>query len=774
MVAVATYAQVLPDVQNSFNNYNSNALQEKIFVHTDKEAYTAGELMWFKIYNVDGMYHRPVDLSKVAYVEVSDHNKNVILQAKIAMKNGSGSGSLYIPVTISSGNFTLRAYTSWMKNFSPDYYFSKKLTIINPQKSPDAAKPIANNYDVQFFPEGGNLVNGITSTVGFKATNQWGQGVNIKGAILNAKNDTVVKFSPLKFGMGHFTIKPDINAGYRAVININSKIIEKKFPQINSTGYTINLTDNGSGQLQATINSDSQSGTVYLFVHTRGDMKFVESGKLNNGVANFNIDAGKLGEGISHITVFNAAKQPVCERLYFKRPSANLVIDAATDEQIYHTRKKVTVTIDAKNQDNNQLSADLSLSVYRLDSLQGIGHQDIRNYLWLSSDLRGNIESPDYYFKNTGKEADEAIDNLMLTQGWSRFDWSNVLNNKKPAFSFLPEFNGPIVNAKIINQLTNQPAPDVVAYLSIPGKRLQLYTSKSDSTGKLIFNMKNFYGPGEIVAETNTEVDTNYRIDILNPYSEQFANADVPPLVIAPGIQTEMEKHNLNTQIQNIYNGNKLRQFYDPHADSSAFYGTPYKSYLLDNYTRFTTIEEIMREYVSEVNITKSRGKFTIKVLNEGFAYDADPMVFIDGVPFFNMNKVFAADPLKIYKLEVVPFTYYMGPAVAGGLFSFTTYKGDMGGNEIDPHAVILDYEGLEMQREFYSPAYDSEGAYRSRIPDFRNVLHWAPYINTTTTGKNNISFYTSDQTGHYIGVIQGITDNGIAGSQSFMFDVVK
>jgi len=774
IIAITVYGQLLPTIQNSLNNYNANNLAEKIFVHTDKETYTAAELIWFKIYNVDGITHRPVDLSKVAYVEVLDAGRNIILQAKIAMKNGSGSGSLYIPFTVSSGNFLLRAYTSWMKNFSPDYYFSKKLTIINPQKSPEAVKPAIDSYDVQFFPEGGNLVNGINSVVGFKATNQYGQGINFNGVILDAKNDTVVKFNPLKFGMGHFIIKPDINAGYKAVINIGGKTIQKPLPRINSTGYTINLTDNGNGQLQATVNSDSQNGTVYLFVHTRGAIKVVESAALNNGVANFNIDVVKLGEGISHITIFNDAKQPVCERLYFKRPVANLLIDAVTDEQVYHTRKKVTVNVDAKNQDNAPLAANLSLSVYRLDSLQSVSHLDIRNYLWLSSDLRGKIESPDYYFKNTGKEVDEAINNLMLTQGWSRFEWNKVLSNKTPEFKFLPEFNGPIVTARITNLTNGQLAPDVVAYLSVPGKRLQFSAAKSDSSGKLIFNMKNFFGPGEVVAETNTEIDTNYRIDILNPFSEQFARINLNPLAITPGMQHDMVNHNLSTQIQNIYNLNNLRQFYDPGLDSSAFYGTPYKKYILDNYTRFTTIEEIMREYVSEVNITKSRGNFTIKVLNEIGMYEANPMVFIDGVPFFNTNKVFAADPLKLYKLEVVPFTYYMGPAVAGGLFSFTSYKGDMGGNEIDPHAVVLDYDGLELQREFYSPVYDNDAAYRSHMPDFRNVLYWAPYINTTITGKNSLSFYTSDQTGRYIGVIQGISTNGTAGSQSFTFDVVK
>jgi hypothetical protein len=775
LTVTGSYAQVLPDVQNSFNQYNLNSLQEKVFVHTDKSVYTAGEIIWFKIYNVDETYHKPIDLSKVVYVEVLDHDHNAVMQAKIAMKDGAGSGSLYIPIAVTTGNFILRAYTSWMKNFSPEYYFTKKITIINPLKSPDAEPKITNETDdIQFFPEGGNLVNGIASTVAFKAADQWGRGISFKGAIVDQKNDTIVKFAPLKFGIGHFLFKPDVNATYRAIIKIDDKTIQKELPPVNSSGYVMHVNDNGSGQLQVMVNSTSTAGSVYLFAQTRNLIKAVETATITDGTALFNIDKNKLGDGISHITIFNDQRQPVCERLYFKRPVKNLVINATTDQQEYTIRKKVNIDISAKDQNNAPVTADLSLSVYRLDSLQSISNEDIRNYLWLSSDLRGNIESPGYYFVNVNAKTDEAIDNLMLTQGWRRFDWNDVLKNKMPSFNFLPEYNGPIVNAKLVNQLTNKPDKDVVAYLAIPGKRVQVYAAISDSLGRLIFNMKNFYGPGEIVVQTNTTIDTNYHIDVLSPFSEQYSTFSLPPLAITPAMQSNIEARSVNMQVQNVYSGDKLRQFYDPQVDS-AFFGTPNTAYLLDNYTRFTTIEEILREYVPNAFISHLHDHFHIKVLNEnGVIHEDDPMVLIDGVPFFNIDKVFAADPLKLRKLEVVPYTYYWGPSVEEGILSFTSYKGDMGGNEIDPHAVVLDYEGLELQRQFYSPVYDSDKAYVSRVPDFRNVLYWAPYVTTGTNGKNSVSFYTSDQTGSYIGIIQGLTANGEAGSQYFRFDVKK
>src|SRR3984957_18328734 len=124
-------AQVIQEVQNSFNLYKQSALQEKIFVHTDKNTYLPGEILWFKIYCVDGNDHKPLNLSKVVYVDVLDNNQNRIIQSKVSVKNGVGSGSLYIPVSVTNGNYKFRAYTNWMKNFSPDFYFEKPITLIN-------------------------------------------------------------------------------------------------------------------------------------------------------------------------------------------------------------------------------------------------------------------------------------------------------------------------------------------------------------------------------------------------------------------------------------------------------------------------------------------------------------------------------------------------------------------------------------------------------------------------------------------------------------------
>lgn len=765
--------QALAGIQNSFDTYTKNSLQEKVFVHTDKSVYLPGEILWFKIYCVNAADNKPLTLSKIVYVDIIDNNQNAVIQTKISMKNGLGDGSVYIPVTVTNGNYKLRAYTNWMKNFSPDFYFSKKITFVNPLRSPDVvAKEGTPAYDVQFFPEGGNLVNGIASKVAFKVTAQNGKGVDVKGAILGQHNDTLVKFKSFKFGMGNFIFTPAANTTYKAVINIaGSKPIIRELPAANPQGYVMQLKDDGNTQLTVTVQGTAgKNGNIYLFAHTGRAIAHALAAVMNNGSASFVLDKKALGGGISHITVFDSDKRPVCERLYFTRPSPQLLISAGTDQQQYNIRQKVDVDITAKDAGGNNLNANLSMAVYKTDSLQEADQSNILNYLWLSADLKGNVESPEYYFNNTRPEAGEAADNLMLTQGWSRFDWDDVLRNKQPEFSFLPEYFGHIITGKIVNTITGMPANKILTYLAIPGKRVQMYTSLSDSLGNLRYNTKDFFGTNEIIAQTNQQVDSTYRIDILSPFSELYGKTAFTQFQYSSGMRAALEERSLGVQVLNIYSGFNIKRFYDEPIDSSAFYGKPYKTYKLDDFTRFTTMEEDLREYVAEDNIVKSKGRFRIKVISDQGFLAGDPLMLVDGVPIFNVDKIIAVDPLKVRKLEVIPSRYYYGNSESEGIFSFTTYKGDLGGIELDPLTIVMDYEGIQLHRIFYSPVYDTPEKEASRIPDGRNLLFWSPDVEAR--GKASVTFYTSDQKGKFVGAVQGITSNGQAGCQYFTFDV--
>jgi hypothetical protein len=762
---------------HQFQQSQLQSFQEKVFVHTDKQFYVAGETIWFKLYDVDGYEHKPFTHTKVAYVEVVGKDQKPILQARVAIDSGVGYGSLQIPSFTNSGNYKFRAYTNWMKNFSPDFYYAQQLTIINTLRTTPINDGIQKKgYAVQFFPEGGNLVSGLPSKIAFKVTSQNGESISCSGVVINDKKDTVIAFKTLRFGTGAFSLTPENDESYYAVLKINDSVIIQKLPEAFKKGYTMSVADNDDRTIKVTVRCSEKSATmpVYLVVHTRQIIKSAQVNNLNQGETSFTVGKEILGDGISHFTVFDFERKPLCERLYFKRPTNALIIQARTDQVNYQQRKKVNVDMLTTDISGHALPGNLSAAVVLIDSLQSISQVNIINYLLLTSDLNGKIESPEYFFENSEPETKEAADNLMLTQGWSRFKWEDVVGHKTPAFEYLPETEGPLINGTVTDKITGQPLQHVTTFLSVPGNRFELGTAISNSTGAVRFNMNRFYGKTDIILQTNKLKDSSYRIEITNPFSDKFSTP-AADLFFSKKWEHLLLEHSINAQVENSYLTDKKRHYATPeNNDSTSFYGKPTLHFNLDDYTRFPTMEEVMREYVNDVRVRKEADKFNFRVRDILFNiyFEDEPLLLIDGVPVHNATKVISLDPLKIKSIDVVSHRFYKGAVITDGIVSYKTYNGDLAGYQLDPGAVVLEYEGLQKQKEFYSPVYQNNDEINSRIPDFRNVLSWSPEIKTNAKGKSSFSFYTSDLRGNYTIIIQGLTAQGLPGITTVNFTV--
>ena len=416
-------------LRTAFSRYRSQAPQEKLFVHIDRTFYLAGETIWFKVYDIDGNSNKPLSLSGIAYIEVLDKDQHAVLQAKIEITDGKGDGSFRIPLNIPSGQFVFRAYTSWMKNFSPDFYFMQPLTILNtrsssppassisptPSSSPvspsspaaltSPASPQTAACDIRFFPEGGNLVNGLTAVVAFKATSASGKGIPCRGVIIDQNKDTITGFQSARFGMGKLTFTPARGNRYTALTEIDHRIIRQELPAAYDQGYAMQVDNSDEHRLRIIVHvagapsgssssasppsgsfppssssppsgssssasppsgsSPPSSPLLYLFIHTRGVLKSVQVNSLTNNAVYFYIDKDSLGDGISHITIFDGERMPVCERLYFKQPRQQLHIDAVARGSVnavakgprttagpdtgpaFLTRKKISVDLSA-------------------------------------------------------------------------------------------------------------------------------------------------------------------------------------------------------------------------------------------------------------------------------------------------------------------------------------------------------------------------------------------------------------------------------------------
>lgn len=762
----------LQRLQDQLASYRDQTLQEKLFVHTDRSFYLVGEQLWFRIFYVDGTLHRPLTVSKVAYLELLDKEQKPVLQTKVSLEPGKASGNLALPASLASGTYILRAYTQWMKTVSPAFFFEKPLTIVNPFRLPELpATTDSLAYDVQFFPEGGELVSELPATVAFKVVNgQTGRGVDCRGVILNQTNDTLVRFASLKFGMGSFPLLPRQNQTYRVLItDASGRTMAAKLPPIREQGYTVQVSEAAGDQLLVRVHASepltATSPRVYLIGHTRQVIKIAEQQPLQTGQAVFMIAKNRLGDGISHLTVFDAAGQPVCERLYFKRPEKQLTLQLKTDAGQYSTRAPVTLDLQTTAPTGVPLSTDVSVSVYRVDSLQGDEGVQLPGYLWLTSELRGTIESPAYYLTSNGPEVEQATDQLMLTQGWRRFRWAAVLANTLPTGE--PEARHLVIRARVTQRETGKSAQGVIIYLSVPGKNVQLQSVRSDEQGLVRFDMPALYGATNVVLQVASG-DSAYRVEAINPYADAPLQTKPPVFDLNSRTKNDLITRSLAMQVQNSY----FSQYGVPASnilpDSSSFYGVPDERYLLDAFTRFTVLEEVLSEYVPGVLVRRHNRHFVLRVNNMPYQmpFDQDPLMLLDGVPVFDTDRLMAFSPLKIKSLDVVSRRYFLGYSLLPGIISFRTYKNDLAGFQLDPQSVVLEYDGLQARREFYAPQYRDPQQIQSRLPDFRNLLYWNPQLITDAQGQAQVTFYTSDQEGAYRVVMQGLTTDGRFGQQ--------
>ncbi len=765
---------------HKIENYSTKHLEEKLFLHTDKTVYLSNEVCWFKIYNVDGFFNLPLSISSIAYVEILDKQSKAVIQEKVDLNNGSGAGSIKILGKIASGNYTLRAYTNWMKNYSSEFFFQKNITIINTEKEQGVVSnnPIQDEWKVQIFPEGGNLINGIENKIAYKISNQFGNGIDAKAMVINEKSDTMLVSNTLKLGMGNFQFKPLQGQAYKlAVLLPNGKMITENFPQTTNSGYALKVVGSKNPSESISISVDSKnisSSIAYIIGHARGVVKTFKQIQLENGKASFNLPVSSLGEGINSFTLFDENRKPVAERLFFKYPEENMGLAVSLDAKDYAERNKVALKLTSFLQNGKPTAAELSMSVYKIDELQSVDESNIQNYIWLTSDLVGKVESPNSYFNFGDPQRVELMDNLMLTNGWRRFKWDHVLNDGIPAFDFVPEIAGKIVTGRVVPANKNLPLNGITAYLSMPSKRTQFHSSMSDQKGRLKFQFADFYNDDQVIAQIEKNNAANYKIEIESPFVKSNSTSTDKFLPYTSDEKFQISKYHRDLQVQNYYNLNYINKFEIPLVDTTAFYHKPDNVYLLDDYSRFATLEEVFREYMTPVKLSKSGDNFNISVYDnvQKRYFSNQPLILLDGYPISDLNKFMSYDPLKIRKIEIVDRMYFLGNQTYYGVLNFTTYNGKMETYDLDPQAVVLDFKGLQSQREFSAPEYTSKDLANSRQPDFRHLLYWSGNLNTSEKGKTDVSFFTSDVPGKYVIVVQGLSKSGKAGYQELMFDV--
>ena len=340
----------------------------------------------------------------------------------------------------------------------------------------------------------------------------------------------------------------------------------------------------------------------------------------------------------------------------------------------------------------------------------------------------------------------------------------------------LNEYAGHLVTGTVMDKNTGKLLSGVRVNLIVDGERFFLGSVKSDQNGFLLFDIGKPYGANHLTVQIPEKRDSNAIVQLHNPFLTDTKHNSETKDFFSKEVKLALEERVINQNLQKAFSQQPSASYLLPHFnDSTLFYGKPDKTYYLDDYTRFNTMEEVLREYVTEVELRKQSQQYKFAVLDipNKRSFDNNPLVLIDGVPTTDINKVVAFDPLKVKRMDIVARKYFMGDQSFDGIVSLITYNGDLGGFELDQQTIVVDYQGLSLIRQFEEIKYIKQVTNKSRLPDLRSLLYWKPLLELKKDNETTISFYTSDLVGDFVMVLKGIDENGNLVNQTHSFSVI-
>ena len=456
------YAQSSDTIFSRYFRYAQNFAdsypREKVSLHLDNASYYLGDTIWFKAYVVTAEQNLPTTISKPLYVELLDQLGNVVERQIIQLTDGEGTGQIILNNTFFTGYYEMRAYTKWMLAFDNPSCFSRVLPVyrkrLSDEETPrsiatyrmDASmkqrpKDKEKKFTVRFFPEGGQLVKGISSIVAFEATSRDKGAADVEGTVVLPSGEELAHIRSFHDGMGYFEYKPEEKAGV-AKIDYEGSTYQFDLPEALPQGYVLRI-DNRREMLDITVARSSQAmkDTLAVFVSSQGRpyncMTLDFEDELN---CQLRISTKELPPGVQQISLVNLKGETLCERFCYVMPRSSMLLACKTDHALYRPFEPVTCRIKVRDHLNRPVQANLSVSIRN-----GV-ESDFREYdhsiytdLLLVSDLKGYIHQPGFYFENQSAERFKMLDVLLLVRGWRKYDLSRLIGKRPFLPRYLPE-----------------------------------------------------------------------------------------------------------------------------------------------------------------------------------------------------------------------------------------------------------------------------------------------------------------------------------------------
>jgi hypothetical protein len=770
--------------------------QEKVFVQVNRQQLVAGEQMWFKGWCT--FLQKPSFLSRIVYTDIVNEEGQVVEKNVYKLDSlGSWHGHIDISRKWKSGNYTLRAYTAWMLN-QPEYIFQQPFFVYGEDEVNRINNTISKKLNMQFFPEGGQWIVGVENKMAFVVQDEMGLPVNTPITIKDGNRNTVTSASVLHQGMGMFKLTPKQETYTAEIQTANGAVFTFSLPPVQQEGVQLIVQNTTSNRMFVSVQRGEKFNEKYsrllIMAHMSGQLVYSTYLDFEEGLTTAPIPKKNLPPGIIQITVMDTLGTPLAERLAF-------IENYTIHRPKLSFEKKQT---DKRSENIWQLKADslfqASLSVLvnnsAVDGKIGL-ENSIASHLLLTSDIKGYVHEPGFYFQNKSPETLEKLDLLMMVHGWRKFTWKQILQNEAPVLRYPIESNlqikGIVTKSDrkevvkdgkvsfvikgedsvtyIIDAYLTDKGEFIVDSLNIRDKATVSYLATNNKKENLVVDVK-FY---PTLFDTLEKATLNWKLNLdtlvlANRKSKlaellygqlSTSNAFTGDARYLGNVTVTAKKMNRIDSLQSSY--------------VTAFFEISDQTLEVPQDRGFMNIWQFLQREVVGINVNPFEtggvrsvtfNRFSGMVLgtmNEdgSMSGGAD-----DGVQFFLNELPVSTDIIDALNPDEVALVKIYKGATA---FPFGANAGAIGiytkkGRSISANQRMFnsfEKKGFTMIREFYHVDYKKMPDYNKMATDKRTTLYWNPKAKFNDQGQLNIRFFNSDITQQFKITAQGIDQKG-------------
>jgi len=755
-VTMLTTAAKSQSLDSSVNIYSSKYEQEKIHIHFDKDAYLPGETVWMKAYLLAGS--KPSNISKNIYFDWTDARGRLLLHSVSPVIEGTASSSFVMPVYAENAVVHVKAYTQWMLNFDNAFLYNKDIPVLTASNefnaNPEKCKP-----EINFFAEGGDQINGVQSVVAFEALDQHGKPVTISGVIKNNNNVTQDSIRTSYAGMGSFSLKPVSGEHYHAFWKASDgELHVTALPEAKPNGVVLHMISYKNDQIQFSVERSVDAVSLNrLTVLGVIDQKIVYRSNLNlvNNMTDAFIATASFPCGIMQLTVLDADMSARAERvIYINNRKAYGKTEMKREQVNLNKRARNEISIEIPDSLNTNLSVSITDGGLGLDS-----SSNIYSDLLLSGDLKGNINDAASFLLNSDN-ANDHLNLLLLTHGWRRFNWENVVEGKFPALKYSHDADFLALKGEINNPSASLDANDSIALLMISKDRKKhIVNLPVNPQGSFNQHDLFFYDSVQVVykfnhaSKLNSSTEISLYSSLLPALSPAVARDPAYAWIKVPDVILEKELNGNIVETNNYATPSKDMSYsVTPRQD-----GVRGNSETVAHYLSTMFADLRFAASLKDPGAGTGDGRFASYTINGPSALRNNVNISLDESPV-------AMDDLKSVSMKEVLFLKFVAKTNQRGLptLAISSRQALEQGRIIENKTGLAVVTGYTPAREFYAPHYSNDKIVDYQASDFRSTLYWNPAVRLDRTHRKvTLVFYNNDISDKFRIVVEGMNQDG-------------